>query len=229
MAQPTRDDGRSLRPHVGGLSLDWLATGPRQRHRRITGSLAFVDISGFTTLTERLAAKGKAGAEEMSDLLDGAFTALLKVAYGYGASLVKGGGDAVLLLFEGPEHPLLATRASWEMQRTMRRIGRLRTSVGTVQLRMSVGVHSGDFDFFVGGTVHRELVVVGEAATTTARMEQTAEAGEVVVSPATAALLPAGVLGLPKGEGVLLRGGPDVAPRSRGWPGTLGADAGRCL
>jgi class 3 adenylate cyclase/tetratricopeptide (TPR) repeat protein len=229
MAQSTLDDASRLRPYVAGLSVDWLVTAPRQRHRRITGSLAFVDISGFTTLTERLAAKGKAGAEEMSDLLDGAFATLLEEAYGYGASLVKWGGDAVLLLFEGSEHAPLAARASWEMQRTMRRIGRLRTSVGAVQLRMSVGVHSGDFDFFVGGTVHRELVVVGEAATTTALMEQTAEAGEVVVSPATAALLPPRVLGLPKQEGLLLRGAPDVAPRSRGWPGTLGADAGRCL
>jgi hypothetical protein len=32
------------------------------KHKQVEGSLAFVDISGLTTLTERLAAKGKVGA-----------------------------------------------------------------------------------------------------------------------------------------------------------------------
>ena len=39
-------------------------------------------------------------------------------------------------------------------------------------------------------------------------MEATSEAGEIVVSAETAALLPAEVLGDPKGEGVLLVGEP---------------------
>ena len=38
------------------------------------GPLAFVDISGFTKMTERLARKGKVGAEEMGDPLDHVFT-----------------------------------------------------------------------------------------------------------------------------------------------------------
>lgn len=224
------DAASVLRPYVAGLALDWLRTSPRARHQRIEGSLAFVDISGFTTLTERLAAKGKVGAEEMSDLLDAAFARLLEEAYAYGASLVKWGGDAVLLLFEGPEHALLACRAAHEMRATMRRIGRLRTSVGVVQLKMSVGIDSGSFDFFLVGRRHHELLVAGPAATTTAVMEQTADAGEIVVSATTAAQLPARLLGAPKGEGVLLRAGPDVAPRSRCWilDGHEGA-AGDCL
>src|SRR5881227_2917302 len=148
-----------LRPYVAGLAATWCEAMPEVRHRGVEGSLAFVDISGFTTLTERLAAKGKVGAEEMSDLLNESFATLLSVAYGYGASLVKWGGDAVLLLYEGPDHAAQACRASLEMQRTMRRIGRLRTSVGVVALKMSVGVSSGTFDFFLVGDRHRELLV----------------------------------------------------------------------
>ena len=218
-----------LRPYVAGLALEWLQTTPDLRHRRIEGTLAFVDISGFTTLTERLAARGKVGAEEMSDLLDRAFATLLEEGYGYGASLVKWGGDAVLLLFEGPEHASLAARAAHEMQRTMQRIGRLRTSVGVVQLKMSIGVHSGSFDFFLVGRRHRELVVSGHAASTTAVMEQTADAGEVVVSASTAAQLPARCVGAAKGEGRLLRAGPEVAQRSRAWVGGGNVGAGDCL
>jgi class 3 adenylate cyclase/tetratricopeptide (TPR) repeat protein len=219
-----------LRPYVAGLAVDWLQTTPDVRHRCIDGSLAFVDISGFTTLTERLAAKGKVGAEEMSDLLNASFATLLEEAYAYGALLVKWGGDAVLLLFEGPDHALLASRAAFEMRRTMRRIGRLQTSVGVVQLKMSVGVDSGSFDFFMTGRRHRELLVAGPAATATAVMEQTAEAGEIVVSPATAALLPGRCVGEAKGDGFLLRSAPPVDPRCRYWPRLQEAfDFGSCL
>jgi class 3 adenylate cyclase/tetratricopeptide (TPR) repeat protein len=212
-----------LRPYVAGLAMAWAQTTPDARHRAIDGSLAFVDISGFTTLTERLAAKGKIGAEEMSDLLNEKFAQLLEVAYSYGALLVKWGGDAVLLLFEGPDHAALACRAAHEMQRTMQRIGRLQTSVGAVQLRMSVGISSGTFDFFLVGDRHLELLVAGPAATTTAVMEGIADAGEVLVSPDTAQQLPERCLGAVKESGVLLRTGPPVDPRCRYWPRTAEA------
>jgi hypothetical protein len=52
-------------PYVPRLLRDWTPTGDDERHMRVPGSLAFVDISGFTRLTERLARKGKVGAEEM--------------------------------------------------------------------------------------------------------------------------------------------------------------------
>jgi len=207
-----------LAPYVSGLAIDWLQSMPATPHRRITGSLAFVDISGFTSLTERLAAHGKVGAEEMSDLLNATFATLLASAYSYGALLVKWGGDAVLLLFEGPEHALLACRAADEMRRTMRQVGRLRTSAGVVQLRMSVGISSGEFDFFLVGERHRELLVTGPASTETAHMEQVATAGEIVISRATAALMPAHHVGAGKGDGHLLRGTPAVDGRCRYWP-----------
>ena len=224
------DPTERLRPYVAGLAAEWAQASPETRHRSIEGSLAFVDISGFTALTERLAAKGKVGAEEMSDLLSESFATLLQVAYGYGASLVKWGGDAVLLLFEGAEHAALACRAATEMQRTMRRIGRLHTSVGVVQLRMSIGISSGSFDFFLVGERHRELLVAGPAATTTATMEQIAEAGEVVVDASTGALLPAGCVGAAKASGWLLKSGPPADPRSRWWlPVRDIDDVARCL
>ena len=48
--------------------------------RALTGTLAFVDISGFTRLTEILAGRGKAGAEELTGFLDAIFAELDKVA-----------------------------------------------------------------------------------------------------------------------------------------------------
>jgi class 3 adenylate cyclase len=93
-----------LQPFVPSLVVDWLRDAPETGFREIDGTLTFVDISGFTKMTEGLPRHGKVGAEEMNDLLDACFSRLLEVAYGDGAGLIKWGGDAVLLLFDGPDH-----------------------------------------------------------------------------------------------------------------------------
>jgi class 3 adenylate cyclase/tetratricopeptide (TPR) repeat protein len=205
---PSRSD--PLEPYVPRLVVDWLRESPDDVVREVTGSLAFVDISGFTTLTERLARTGKVGAEELSDLLDRTFAKLLEVAYLDGAGLVKWGGDAVLLLFTGEDHAARACRAAYRMRACMRRIGRLETTAGRVTLRMSVGVHSGVFHFFLVGdpAIHRELLISGPAASLTAELEGVAAAGEVVISAETAAGLSDRSVGAAKGGGFLLASEP---------------------
>lgn len=205
---PTASD--FLAPYVSRLLIEWLRQTPDETFREVEGSLAFVDISGFTKMTERLARGGKVGAEEVNDTLDECFTELLSVAYDYGAGVVKWGGDAVLLLFTGSEHAARAARGAVEMQRTMRGMRRLRTSAGFVDLRMSIGIHSGTFHFFLVGDLHRELIVVGPGADTTVEMEAVADAGEIALSPAAAAAIGPALLGATKGPSVLLRGAPEV-------------------
>ena len=182
----------SLRPYVPDLLRAWQPTSGDARHMQVEGTLVFVDISGFTRLTERLARKGKVGAEEMSDLLDATFSALLARARDQAADLVKWGGDAVLLLFPGSDHAARACRAAFDMRATLREVGTLTTTSGSVTLRMSVGVHSDLFDFYLVGDPehHRELLVVGPAASRTAQLEALADAGQVAISDSTAALLP---------------------------------------
>ena len=41
--------------------LEWLASDPECQYRFVDGSMVFVDISGFTKLSERLARKGRPG------------------------------------------------------------------------------------------------------------------------------------------------------------------------
>jgi class 3 adenylate cyclase/tetratricopeptide (TPR) repeat protein len=183
---------RLLGPYIPRLVAEWLRERPSERHRVIDSTLVFADISGFTRMTEMLGAQGKIGAEEIADLINSTFEPLLAAAYRYGAGLIKWGGDATLLLFDGPWHVSRACRAAWEMQRVMREVGRIRTSRGPLRLRMSIGAHSGECDFFlVGHDDHRELLVTGPAATILTRMEKVAGPGQIVVSDATATALAA--------------------------------------
>ena len=222
--EPRGEEAESaLLPYVPRLALAWVAAGSGELVREMEGTLAFVDISGFTKLTEMLASRGKAGAEELTGYLDRTFGSLLEVAYANSGELVKWGGDAVLVWFPGPQHALRAVAAACQMQRRMTRLGNLRTSAGPSTLRMSVGINSGLFTFFLVGSRHRELLVTGPAATVTAHMEAVAEAGEIVVSEATARHLDPAVLGAAKEDGVLIAGPPRLAASAPDPPPDLGA------
>ena len=198
MATPTGSDDRvttDLVSFVPRLTLEWLRNSPELRFLEIEGSLAFIDISGFTAMSEKLSSLGKAGAEEVTDVMNATFAALLDVAYAEGGGLLKFGGDALLLLYDGEHHARRAARAAFEMRRTLRAIGRPRTSAGAITLRMHAGIHSDTFQFFLVGESHRELLVTGPAATRTVEMEAASEAGEILLSPEAAALLDADSLG----------------------------------
>ncbi|HXW33599.1 MAG TPA: adenylate/guanylate cyclase domain-containing protein, partial [Acidimicrobiales bacterium] len=196
-------------PYLPRLVVDWVRDNPDELWLSTEGSVAFVDISGFTKLSERLARHGKIGAEELTDAIGTCFVDLLAVAYANGGSLIKFGGDALLLFFKESDHAERACRAAVGMRRELRELGHLTVLGNRVTLRMSVGIHSGRFNFFLVGDSHRELVVTGPGASSTVAMEQTAEAGEIVVSEATASSVEPSVVGNAKGNGRLLRRAPE--------------------
>jgi class 3 adenylate cyclase/tetratricopeptide (TPR) repeat protein len=215
------DEAELLRPYVPRLVIEWIRSTPDALHRELDATIVFVDISGFTALTERLAKKGKIGAELMRDTLDGVFRALLDEAYEWGAGLLKWGGDALVLLFDGPDHEKRACRAAWEMQRTIDHVGRLHLTSGTLILRMSVGIGTGTFHFFMTGSVHRELLIAGPAMSETLHMEAIADAGEIGISPTLAARLDPSLLGSEKGAAILLAGPPDAERKRAGDVGDV--------
>src|SRR4051794_21851512 len=158
LAEATAD---RLVPYLPRVTLDWLREEPTLRRRALEGTLAFVDISGFTAMSERLAPQGRQGAEEVTDVMNATFGRLLALAYEHGGGLLKLGGDAMLLFYDGDDHASRASAAAWSMRDSLAALGPLRTSAGAVELQMHVGIHSGALDFFLVGTRHRELFVSG--------------------------------------------------------------------
>ena len=230
MAGARYDQSEVLKPYVPRLQIEWLRDMPQTRYRAVDGSLAFVDISGFTALTESLNRRGKIGAELLRDTLDPIFCALLDEAYRWGAGLLKWGGDAMLLHFEGDRHEERAARAAWEMQKTIDTVGRVRVGSTRVALRMSIGIATGAIDFFLAGSVHRELLVAGPVATETAVIEGAADAGEIGLSPALAERLAPSCVGPPTGDVRLLVAPPDVGEAPAPDVGSVGGvDVASCI
>lgn len=193
----------SLARYVPRLSAEW-ALSTTELWQEIDGTLCYIDISGFTALSEKLARRGRIGAEELTEVLNYVFGKMMAVAYDRGGSLLKFGGDALLLFFTGSNHATQAASAAIEMQGVLREARDYETSAGRLALKMSVGLHSGTVHLFRVGDSHKELILTGPAASMTTEMEETAVAGEVLISSATRSALLDGGADSPKGEGWLL-------------------------
>jgi class 3 adenylate cyclase/tetratricopeptide (TPR) repeat protein len=213
--QAALQEGPAYTAYVPRLLPAWAAAEPGPAHRVVDGSLLFFDITGFTPLTERLARRGREGAEELSNLLDNVFSHLLMDAEDEGGDLLKWGGDALLLLFDDADHSRRAARAALRMHRALAQIGRAKTSIGRVKLGASAGIDSGPVHLILAGNpaVHRELVLLGPTATAVTMLEHTAGTGEVLVGDATAAELGPGLVRPHEGWGHLLAGVPTPANR----------------
>ncbi|QIG39262.1 AAA family ATPase [Microbacterium sp. 4R-513] len=193
-----RRRGLSLNAHVAASALS-----PRLFHGladdtdgmvRVEGTAVVVDISGFTTLSEQLAAAGREGTEQLIATLSRIFTVLLP-ATDDGGDVVKFAGDALFVLFSGPDHARHAAHAAWNMNRVLTAIGDIHLPAAHARLRMSVGVHSGSFDFFVTGGDNVSVILTGADTSRVIELQSAAEAGRILVSDETAALLPATQVG----------------------------------
>ncbi len=188
----TNDDRESasrLDRLVPRIVLDWVIDEPERQWRVVDGTMVFADISGFTALSERLATRGKIGTEELVETLSRVFGGMLDITARRGGQLLKFGGDALLLLFTGPDHARQAASAAVEMRRSLREATKIPTSVGKLKLAISIGAHSGSFHLFLVGHPYRQLVVGGPDTTVAMNSETAAEAGQIVVSSAMAELL----------------------------------------
>jgi len=174
-------------PYLPRLVHEWSTERAGARFRVIEGSLVSVDISGFTALAERLASKGKGGAEELVVRISNYFDRLIEVALGRGGDVLKFRGDALLLFFRGDGHAVRAASAAWDMRRTLTDMGNAESSVGPAELLMSAAVHTGECHFFLTEMPHRELLVAGPAATRVLELEDLAMAEKIVLSAEAAA------------------------------------------
>ncbi len=157
------------------------------------GSAVFVDISGFTPLTEALARElgERRGAEELSAALDRIFAALLEPLHAWDGSVVYFSGDAVTAWIDGDDGSR-ATACGLAMQEVMARVGTVATPGGlSVTLGVKVAVAVGDVHRFVVGDPRVQLidVLAGQLMDSLAAAEQESLPGEVVLDTGALASL----------------------------------------
>ena len=172
---------------------------------RVNGAAIFVDISGFTPLTEALAIElgPQRGAEELTAALDAVFGPLLTELERHGGDVIYFSGDAVTAWIDGDDGQI-AVACGFAMQRVMAEVGRRTTPGGReVRIGLKVAVAVGTARRFVVGDPDVQLidVLAGALMDQLADAEHAARQGEVVLDAgAIASLGDRVVLGERRGE-----------------------------
>ena len=195
----------TLAPYVARTAAAWLRDTPEATHVTVDATLLMADVSGFTRLSERLAQRGRIGAEEVSHALTGVFTELIGRARGRGGDVIAFGGDALLIAFAGDGHAARGAAAALEMQRALDASGRLQTSAGPIVLRMTAAIASGPVLLLLVGGRHRQLLAVGSVVDAMVAEDAAASPGEVAVDEQAAARLDPSWLVAGSSGGRLLR------------------------
>ena len=152
---------------------------------RVHGAALFADISGFTPLTEALAAElgPQRGSEELTANLNRVFHAVIAELDRFGGDVIYFSGDAITCWIDGDD----GTRAAacgLAMQDAMDRVGEVRTPGGAVvRLALKIAVAVGAARRFVVGDPDIQLidVLAGRLVDELAATEHLAEQGEVVL------------------------------------------------
>lgn len=157
----------------------------------------FLDVSGFTKLTERLSAEGSAGSEKLGFFLNRYFERINKLLGKGGGDIMKFAGDAMLVFWQ-PEYDDknnldLATMASKATQAGLQLQEELHGAelAAGVQFSIKIGIGVGKASILhVGGEQNRiEIVPCGEALLQAFAGENQSEPGQTIVSPEVWALI----------------------------------------
>lgn len=184
---------RQLAPQLAEGKLDELRRGIRQNV-----GILFVDMRGFTTLSEGMSPQG------VTELVTEYRKRITRAAHGTGGMIDKFMGDAALVVFpEGEDAGVsalacltCAERLAWDIDDWGAERG--------IPVRIGIGIHWGSvFCGVVGDAERLEYSIFGDAVNTAARLEELTKAEKVQIIASRDLLDRAGLSGEPKGWQVL--------------------------
>ena len=147
-------------------------------------TVMFADIRGFTSLTERSAAR------DVVVLLNEYFDRMVEVIFNHDGILDKFIGDAIMALWGPPlseeDDASKAVQAAITMQKELSQLNNEREKRGQSPIEIGIGLASG---VCVAGNIgarrRMEYTVIGDAVNLSSRLSSIAEAGEVICDEAT--------------------------------------------
>jgi adenylate cyclase len=154
-------------------------------------SIFFSDIKDFTATTEGLQ------PEQITHLLNEYFTEMSAIALKHGGTVDKFIGDALVIFFGDPETKGTAEDAraclamATDMQRRLAELNVKWRSAGTEQpFRVRMGINTGFCNVGnFGSTDRMDYTAIGAEVNLAARLQSIAEAGHIVISYETYALV----------------------------------------
>lgn len=152
--------------------------------KRVPISVLFADVVAFTPLAE------SRPAEEVVALLNELFGVLSEVVFRHGGTVDKFIGDCIMAVWgaplPAPDHAARAVAAAEDMMRFLEASNETFRERYGVELRLGIGIHSGEaIAGNIGGDKRMEYTVVGDVVNVAARLETIAKPNQVLVSAVT--------------------------------------------
>ncbi len=151
----------------------------------------FVDLSGFSKMTDALSAHGQRGAEALADLMRIIFEPLVNAVYAHGGFVIGYAGDAFNAVFpEDPQNTKLETQhclaALVAMQEHMRAYPLVETPFGSFPISVKTGMGFGEtrWQMFKSETgLHLSYWLRGDSLNRAVHAEEQARSGDIIIDP----------------------------------------------
>jgi adenylate cyclase len=140
-------------------------------------AVLFVDMRGFTTLSEKL----RDTPEQLVQTLNEYLELTSGAVFANRGSVDKFIGDATMALFNGfvplDDYVYKAVKAAWDM---------VQSAPQSDEVGFGVGVHCGDAIVGnLGPSFRKDYTAIGDTVNTAARLESNAGKGQIIISEAT--------------------------------------------
>lgn len=162
----------------------------------------FMDLSGFTPMTEAMMEHGKQGGEVLSNILATIFHPMITVVYQRGGFITGFAGDAFTAVFPSDTLPekiidpalyMPVVEAARDIQQILREIGCQTTPLGEFYVRAKIGLAYGQVRWgIIGLENHRTFYFRGFTIDSCAAAERHAKTGQIVLHDSLARQLPEG-------------------------------------
>ncbi len=145
----------------------------------------FIDLSGFTAMTEALMRHGDEGAEIMSGILNRIFNPIVNHVYRSGGFISTFAGDAFTAIFPKKEvRPFDVLVCAKKIQAALKRFGRQQTRFGEFVIKGKIGISFGQVEWGIAGSEHKAYFFRGEAVDCCAKAEHCAEINDIIYDSA---------------------------------------------
>ena len=148
-------------------------------------AVLFVDIRGFTSLSENLM------PEQVVDILNSYLTIIADAVSNNGGTLDKFIGDAAMAVFNSPsdldDYVFRAMCTAWDIVSNGAALRRECLDKYGVEVEFGIGIHCGDAVIGnIGSQSRMEYTAIGDTVNTASRLEGVAEPGQILITRAVA-------------------------------------------
>lgn len=156
---------------------------------KIMAVTLFLDISGFTVMTEALMQTGKEGAEVLSQILNTVFEPTIRLIYEHGGFITIFAGDAFTAVFpytaDNEKSVVLATAETGRMVLDLfQQHKTVNSPLGSFELAIKIGMSAGEMEWqIIQGEELNGFCFKGFAVEDCAQAEHLAQKGELLISP----------------------------------------------